>query len=92
MTLNTLLKSTIVSTMNTKQKPALIGRDDGGSTYTQTVLGGLGYIYIRVQQGDQITISQALNPYGFTLTDNGAVWIDYDPGGRAYIARKRYEG
>jgi hypothetical protein len=73
--------------------PAVMGRFDGGSTYTFTVPGGRGYTYVRIiQSGSPITLTKALNRAGIANTGDLPIWLDYDADGRLIIISARFTG
>jgi hypothetical protein len=74
-------------------RAAVMGRYNGGSSYTFTVPGGRGYTYVRlVNNGKVASLSQALNKAGVPNTGNLPIWVDRDIDGRLIIVATRFEG
>jgi hypothetical protein len=84
----------ITQGQNQFRTPAKLFRYDGGSTYTDDAPGSRGMFYVRIYQGDGVTLSQAIDRLGVSspTDDDKSVWLDKDSDGFWIIADWRYEG
>lgn len=73
--------------------PAVMGRDDGGGSFTFTVPGGRGYTYVRVVNGGNVvSTTTAINRAGIANTGDLPIWLDKDIDGRLIIVSARFVG
>ena len=70
----------------------VMGRWDGGTSYTFTVPGNAGKVYVRLLNGDLTTVTTAINEAGVTESGVQAIWLERRSDGRLYITGPRYEG
>jgi hypothetical protein len=88
-----LIRSKLAQAKFMNYIPAVMGRDDGGASFTFTVPGGRGYTYVRIiQSGSPITLTKALNRAGIAETGDLPVWLDQDADGRLVIISARFTG
>lgn len=90
--LRTAFRGFVARERTTKQIPGRLGRPDGGASYTFTVPGGLGFTYVRVFQGDGMTLAKARNTAGVAETGDTPIWLDIDRDGQLCIVGTRWEG
>lgn len=77
---------------NTYQIPARMGRPDGGGLWTFDVPGANGLTYVRVFQGEGVTLTKARNVAGLAELDDLPIWLDRDKDGNLIIIATRWEG
>jgi hypothetical protein len=74
-------------------RAAVMGKYNGGTSWTFTVPGGRGYTYVRLMQNGKVaTLTQALNKASVPNTGNLPIWVDRDIDGRLIIVATRFEG
>lgn len=69
-------------------------RPDGGGSFTATVPGGQGYVYVRVLGIGGQSLSIARDQVGLSspTDDDAPVWIEPDADGTWAITARRYAG
>jgi hypothetical protein len=73
--------------------PAVMGRDDGGGSFTFTVPGGRGFTYVRVVNGGNVvSTATAINRAGIANTGDLPIWLDKDIDGKLIIISARFVG
>jgi hypothetical protein len=72
--------------------PALMGRDDGGGSFTFLAASGDGQVYVRILKGGVVTLARAINQAGIAHTGDLPIWLDKGPDGRWIIVSARYTG
>lgn len=77
---------------NSRLTPALMARDDGGGSFTATVPGVSGFVYVRIGTQGTEGLSSAMNPYSVSTTGDTPIWLDVDQGGNYIVAKVRYTG
>jgi len=72
--------------------PALLGKPDGIGGFDFDVPGGQGFVYVRVIQGESVTLAHAINKAGVAETGDLPVWLDRGAAGYWMIAEARVGG
>lgn len=90
--LRNAFKNAIIRIIKGEKHRALMGRDDGGGSFTYTVPGGHGYTFVRDISGQSITLTKAINRAGVANTGDLSIWIEKNTDGVWEITGERYSG
>lgn len=73
------------------RRRARAARPDGGGSYTLTVPGGAGWVYVR-EEGAPLSLARDLVGLSSPTDDDAPVWIEQDKDQTWAVTQRRYEG
>lgn len=92
MTTRHEIKERIARTSYSRRFRGKMGRDNGSGSFTSTVPGGGGMVYVRYANGAVTTLSIAINRAGVSTTGDTPIYLEYDEDDRLIIVGTAYEG